>query len=203
MQKENKRIGILGGTFNPIHCGHIALGIAAYSQFDLSELWVMVSKTPPHKAGQKIPDANIRCDMVRLAISDYPFMKCSEFELQREGYIYTADTLTLLKKQNPEHEYFFILGGDSLAYFENWYHPEIILEHSVILVAGREDIMDSVIDEKIIDLKKQFKHADIRKIDFKPFQCSSTQIRQAIIDEKDVSKMIHPDVEQYIRKKHL
>lgn len=203
MQKKNKKIGILGGTFNPVHKGHIALGTAAYEQFGLDKIWVMVSKTPPHKSSADMPDAEVRSDMVKLAIADYPFMEYSDFELQREGTIYTADTLTLLADKYPENEYYFILGGDSLAYFEHWYHPEIILEHAVILASGRDDIKEEVLDREIAELKNLFAHADIRKIHFQEYPCSSTQIRKDMEAHRDVSRWVHPDVQVYIRAHHL
>src|SRR5574344_2351720 len=94
-------IGILGGTFDPIHNGHIMLAKEAYEQFLLDKIWVMVSKNPPHKSGKKVSDSIKRSEMVKLAIKNYPYMEFSDFELKREGYIYTSDTLTLLKQIYP------------------------------------------------------------------------------------------------------
>ena len=113
MKKKNK-IGILGGTFNPIHNGHIALALAACRQYDLQYVLVMVSKTPPHKRNMNIPDAAIRSEMVKMAVADEKHLVYSDFELKRDGYIYTADTLALLCEKHPENEYYFIIGGDSL-----------------------------------------------------------------------------------------
>jgi nicotinate-nucleotide adenylyltransferase len=202
MQKQNK-IGILGGTFNPIHNGHIALGIAAYEQFALDKVWVMVSKTPPHKSGLAIPSAQIRADMVKLAVAEIPFMEFSDFELQREGYIYTAETLTMLSEIYPETEFYFIIGGDSLDEFEHWYHPEIILSKAVILASGRNALQNEKLDLRIKELKQIFSSADIRKISLPEIPYSSTQIRKLAAMHKDISVMVNENVAGYIKEYHI
>lgn len=203
MQKRRNKIGILGGTFNPIHNGHIALGKAAYEQFHLDKILVMVSKTPPHKLTEEIPDAGIRSQMIKLAIAEYDFMEYSSFELQREGYIYTADTLTLLTEQNPDDEYYFIIGGDSLDYLEHWYRPEIILQKSIILASGRDSLQDLKLDTRISRLKQRFPYADIRKIILKDIPYSSTKIRSAVLHGQDISSMVDSSVYDYIKEKRL
>lgn len=203
MQNRRSKIGILGGTFNPIHNGHIALGKAAYEQFHLDKILVMVSKTPPHKLRENIPDAGIRSQMIKLAIAEYDFMEYSDFELQREGYIYTADTLTLLTAQNPDDEYYFIIGGDSLDYLEHWYHPEIILQKSIILASGRGALQNRKLDEQIAYLKHKFPYADIRKIMLKDIPYSSTEIRSSVFHGKDISSMVDSRVYDYMKEKKL
>ena len=116
----NNKIGILGGTFNPIHNGHLMLAKEAYEQHNLDKVWIMVSPNPPHKAGTTIVDVTDRNNMVKAAIEPYDFMEFSDYEQRRVGFIYTAETLTLLKKDYPENEYYFIIGGDSLENIEKW-----------------------------------------------------------------------------------
>lgn len=203
MQKQKNRIGILGGTFNPIHNGHIALGKAAYEQYHLNKILVMVSKTPPHKATAEIPDAHIRASMVKLAIEEYDFMEYSDFELQREGNIYTADTLTLLTQQNPNEEYYFIIGGDSLNYLEHWYHPEIIFQKAVILASGRDSLQSQKLDTQIVRLKNHYPMADIRKIILKNIPYSSTKIRNDVMRGTDISFMVNKKVYDYIKENKL
>lgn len=203
MQNRRSKIGILGGTFNPIHNGHIALGKAAYEQFHLDKILVMVSKTPPHKLRENIPDAGIRSQMIKLAIAEYDFMEYSDFELQREGYIYTADTLTLLTAQNPDDEYYFIIGGDSLDYLEHWYRPEIILQKSIILASGRGALQNRKLDEQIAYLKHKFPYADIRKIILEDIPYSSTEIRSSVFHGKDISSMVDSRVYDYMKEKKL
>lgn len=202
--KKNK-IGILGGTFNPIHNGHIKLASQAYFQYNLDKILVMVSKTPPHKANMYIPSAQIRSQMVKLAIADYDYMEFSDFELQRDGFIYTADTLSLLCKQYPENQYYFIIGGDSLDYFDTWYHPEVILSKATILASGRSGLDSARIDKKIYELKQSFPYGKIYKIELPDIPFSSSGIRVLLLDKTDnsrqkVSKMLDEKVLDYIMK---
>lgn len=203
MQNKRYKIGILGGTFNPIHNAHIALGKAAYKQFCLDKILVMVSKTPPHKLNMDIPDAIVRSEMVKLAIAEYDFMEYSDFELQRTGYIYTSDTLTLLTEQNPETEYYFILGGDSLEHITNWHKPEIILQKAVILASGRNSLQGKELDNQISRLKQVFPQADIRKIILEDISYSSTEIRNAVQQNRDISSMVDEKVYKYIKEHRI
>ena len=120
------RIGILGGTFDPIHNGHLRLGKRAYEEFELESIWFMPSGVPPHKKDHRITEGKMRRDMVKLAIADTPCFLYSDFELKRKGDTYTAQTLTLLHRERPEDEFYFIIGADSLYEIEHWYHPELL-----------------------------------------------------------------------------
>ena len=202
MKKKNK-IGILGGTFNPIHNGHIALALAACRQYDLQYVLVMVSKTPPHKRNMNIPDAAIRSEMVKMAVADEKHLIYSDFELKRDGYIYTADTLALLCEKHPENEYYFIIGGDSLHTLDTWYHPEIILQHAVILASGRDNIRHDEVELEILRLKGIYPDADIRKVLLPQIPYSSTMIREYAARHKKISDMVNSNVAEYIEKNRI
>lgn len=131
------KIGILGGTFDPVHNGHLALGKQAYEQFKLDEIWFMPSGHPPHKKSRLVTQGKEREDMVKLAIASVPYFVYSDFELKREGNTYTAQTLTLLREAYPQHEFYFIIGADSLYEIEQWYHPELVIKQAVLLAAAR------------------------------------------------------------------
>ena len=135
-----KKKGILGGTFNPVHNGHLMIAENAYKEFDLSEVWMMPAYIPPHKRHEFILDDEFRLAMVAKAVEDVPYLKVSDYEIQRGNVSYTANTLTELKSLYPENEYFFIMGADSLMDFETWYHPEIILQKANLIVAARDDV---------------------------------------------------------------
>lgn len=197
------RIGILGGTFNPIHNGHIALALKACEQFELDKVLVMISPNPPHKAGKTILDTGRRIDMLKLAIAPYlNKLEFSDFELLREGYIYTAETLTLLKEQSPENEYYFILGGDSIRDIEHWYKPEIVLKSAVIIVAVRDEMDLDFVNERIDYLTKKY-GGDIRVLKNRNIPFSSTQIREFVRNGKSISGMVPETVEEYILKNCL
>lgn len=191
-----KKIGILGGTFNPIHNGHLMLAKEAYEQHNLDKVWIMVSPNPPHKAGTTIVDVTHRNNMVKVAIEPYGFMELSDYEQRREGYIYTAETLTLLKKDYPENEYYFIIGGDSLENIEKWYHPEIVLANCILLAAGRDDLFNEALISRINELNEKY-NADIRMVKMQPMDVSSTEIRAGEFDD------IPDSVRKYIKENQL
>lgn len=191
-----KKIGILGGTFNPIHNGHLMLAKEAYEQHNLDKVWIMVSPNPPHKAGTTIVDVTHRNNMVKVAIEPYGFMELSDYEQRREGYIYTAETLTLLKKDYPENEYYFIIGGDSLENIEKWYHPEIVLANCILLAAGRDDLFNEALISRINELNEKY-NADIRMVKMQPMDVSSTEIRAGVFDD------IPDSVRKYIKENQL
>ena len=191
-----KKIGILGGTFNPIHNGHLMLAKEAYEQHNLDKVWIMVSPNPPHKAGTTIVDVIHRNNMVKAAIEPYDFMEFSDYEQRREGFIYTAETLTLLKKDYPENEYYFIIGGDSLENIEKWYHPEIVLANCILLAAGRDDLFNEALISRINELNEKY-NADIRMVKMQPMDVSSTEIRAGDFDD------IPDSVRKYIKENQL
>lgn len=133
-----KQIAILGGTFDPIHNGHLKLAENAFRQFQLDEVWFMPSPNPPHKTGRKIEDFSDRAAMVRLAIAPYKGFVCSEFELRFEGKSYTSETLTRLKEEYPDTDFYFVVGADSFYEFGNWHEPETISKLASIIVADRD-----------------------------------------------------------------
>lgn len=193
---DKHKIGILGGTFNPVHAAHIELARAAYEQYGLEKVLLMVSPNPPHKAGRAIADVAHRNNMVKLAAEPYNFMEFSDFEQQRDGFIYTAETLTLLNEKYPENHYYFIVGGDSLAAIEGWYRPEIVLARCTLLAAGRDDIYDDILVTRINELNTKYS-ADIRLLKMPRYDISSTAVREGELS--DIPKA----VAEYIREQGL
>lgn len=173
-------IGIMGGTFNPIHLGHIAIARAAYEQFHLNEIWFMPNHIPAYKSNQALVSGEKRLAMIRLAIQDYPFFKASDFELNREGKTYTYETLELLTQQFPHHEFYFIMGADSLSYFENWMHPEIIVKNAKILATARNKKTVAEMHMQIDRLNKMLGGSFFYLIDCPEIPCSSSEIRDKI-----------------------
>ena len=115
-----KKIGILGGTFNPIHHGHLILGQAAKEEFGLDEILVMPTKNPAYKTISGGVTEQNRVDMIKLAIAGFSYFRFSDMELNREGTTYTVDTLRALTKENTDCRYYFIMGADSLYQIETW-----------------------------------------------------------------------------------
>ena len=141
-----RRIGVMGGTFNPIHLSHIMVASRAYDMLDLDKVLFMPSKQPTYKRMDCIASEEDRCAMINAAIKPYDFFELSDLELKREGPTYSADTFRLLKEQNPEDKYYFIIGGDSLDYFEDWHCPDEILKNCTLVVAPRATEVKAVTD---------------------------------------------------------
>jgi nicotinate-nucleotide adenylyltransferase len=197
------KIGILGGTFDPIHNAHLALGAQALKQFDLDQIWFMPSGTPPHKRDRKVTDGIVRSEMVKLAIAGVPSFVYSDFELKREGNTYTAQTLSLLKETWPQHEFYFIIGADSLYQLETWFHPELVMERTVLLVAGRPYNEEHRSFEEQISYLEQKYHARIYPIDFGEIGISSEEIRKKAANGDDFRPEVPEAVADYIEEHRL
>lgn len=196
-------IGIVGGTFDPIHNGHLLLGRQAYEEYHLDAIWYMPSGQPPHKKSRIITDAKSRCDMVSLAIQGNNHFFLSEFETARAGNTYTAQTLKLLKEAYPEHEFSFIIGADSLYEIEHWYHPEQVLSSVTILVAEREYPKEHPsVDWQIAYLTEKYS-CDIRKLHCEELDISSEEIRRMIRCGEEISEYVPEKVGEYILCRHL
>lgn len=196
-------IGIMGGTFDPIHNGHLLLGRQAYEEYGLDEVWFMPSSVPPHKQDHYVTEAKDRCEMVRLAIADTPGFRLSEFETERNGNTYTSETLHLLHEEYPQHRFFFIIGADSLHQIETWHHPAEVMGQTILLVAGREyPEAACTVEEQIAYLKEHY-HADIRQLHCEEFDVSSKELRELLAKGKPVFKYVPKPVEQYIKMHRL
>lgn len=198
-----KKVGIMGGTFNPIHLAHVEMGKVCLEQQNLDKVLFMPSKNPPHKEKKGILGDRDRADMVKAALSGYDRLEFSDFELLRDGTTYTADTLRLLQKENPEDEYYFIMGADSLLYLDEWYKPGEILKRAVILAIGRDCSTKVRLHEKRKELLDVFPFADIRFVHMEQMPISSSQIRQNIANGMNMEKYLGKEVWNYICDNHL
>ncbi len=197
------KIGIMGGTFDPVHNGHLRLARQAYQEYELDMIWFMPTGQPPHKKGRQITSAKDRCAMVRLAIADTPYFECSEFEVERKGNSYTAQTLELLHAGYPQHSFYFIIGADSLYEIEFWYHPEQVMAQTVLLAAGREyPAAKRSMDEQIAYLADRYQ-AQIYRLHCDEVDISSERLRQLAAGGKKLHKYLPESVEQYIRNHNL
>lgn len=192
------KIGIMGGTFDPIHNGHLLLAKQAKEEYRLDEVWFMPSGQPPHKKDHPVTAAKERCAMVRLAIDGIPGFVFSDMEIRRVGNTYTAQTLSELNETYPQHEFFFIIGADSLYEIETWYHPAEVLTQAVILVAKREyGETRKTVEEQAAFLHRRFK-ADIRLLHCDEIDISSGELRGRDGKGKKRYQYVPAQVEEYI-----
>ena len=191
------KIGILGGSFDPIHNGHLNMAIKSYEQHNLDEVWLIPNGNAPHKDADKMAEAEDRLNMCKLVAKTYPFLKTCDIEIRSPEYSYTYITITKLREMYPEHEFYFIMGADSLNYFEKWRNPQIIAENCVILVIIRDDFSEDDMADKIAKINDIFP-ADIRLVHCPKVDISSTQLRHQL--DKDA---VLPEVYEYISKNNL
>ena len=197
------KVGIMGGTFNPIHLAHTEMAKVCLQQQDLDKILFMPSKNPPHKKDKSILPENERAVMVKLAVSEYDKFVFSDFELQRKGTTYTADTLRLLQEENPDDNYYFIMGADSLLYLDKWYRPQEILKRAVILAIGRDGSTPDELKEKRKELIKQYDKADIRFVHMRQMDISSSMIREGIAHGENMEKYLDKEGWNYINANGL
>ena len=195
-----KKIGILGGTFDPVHIGHTEIAKAAKEQYNLDRVLLMTGGNPPHKRDVKKTDAHIRHDMVKLALTDEDGIEAFDFEVNKREYTYTAKTLTELKKLHPDWEIYFIIGEDSLCDLPTWYEPQTVCQNAVLLVYPRTDNSDL---DKLIEERKNEFSADIRPVNSELINVSSTNIRRRVKMGTSVKGLVTDRVCEYIMEKGL
>lgn len=197
------KIGIMGGTFDPVHNGHLHLGRQAYVEYGLDSIWFMPSGQPPHKKNHEVTDMEHRCRMLQLAIEGNGAFVFSDFEVRREGNTYTAQTLALLREAYPEHEFYFILGADSLYEIETWYHPEEVIGSVVILAASREyEDSHRPMKEQIAYLNQKYA-GRIRMLHSTEVDISSEAIRNMAARGETVVNYVPEKVAAYIEAQGL
>lgn len=184
------KIGILGGTFDPIHNAHIEIAKAALEQFDLDKVVLMPTPNPPHKDKNRITGNFHRANMIKLAIKDIDNVEFSDFELNKTDVTYTADTLCMLKELHPENEYYFIVGSDSIASFMSWYRPDVILKYATLLAVKRDDESSLIMKERIKEINEKFK-TSVGIIHMESMDVSSSFIR---VCERSMIKSMVPEV---------
>lgn len=188
------RIGVYGGTFDPIHRTHLAIARAALDHAQLDRVLFVVSAAPPHKQADVYAGPEDRFQMVQAALADEPRMEVSRLELDRKGLSFTADTLRELQAAHPGAELFLIVGYDALLDIPNWHHPREILSHARLLAAPRPGARLPVPR----DLAGRYE-----MLPFTESEVSSTEIRARIAAGQDARDLLPPAVERLIREKSL
>lgn len=197
------KIGIMGGTFDPIHNGHVMLGEYAKNLFALDEIWFMPNGNPPHKMNEKIESqTKHRVEMVRRAIKDKDEFVLQLYEVERKEVNYSYLTMEHFIETYPDDEFYFIIGADSLFALEKWVHPEKLVKTCVILAAYRDDKNTDEMMTQISYLNQKY-GADIRLLKTPNVDISSTEIRQRLKNGLSVRDMIPESVYQYIQEHHL
>lgn len=203
MWEKRKKIGIMGGTFDPIHIGHLILGEIAYEQFHLDKILFMPAGNPPHKKHRKDGASDQqRVEMVKRAIAPNSHFELSLEEMNQTNYTYTYKTLEELKLRNPNIDYYFILGADSLYDLEEWKEPGRILQACTVLVATRNHTSHEQLNARISFLEEKY-HGKIEKMDSPTIDIASKELRARIADGKPIIYYVPDEVASYIRENNI
>ena len=193
-----KRIGIFGGSFNPIHLGHTALAAYICELGLVDEVWLMVSPQNPLKQDLTLLDEQERLAMARLAVAPYPTLKASDFEFTLPRPSYTYHTLQALRAAYPDYAFSLIIGEDNWRCFDRWYRGEDIARETSIIVYPRNvegNLRVEGKESKVITTNSQYTP--------KLLPYSSTEVRECITQGRDTTPMLHPDVARYIQERQF
>jgi nicotinate-nucleotide adenylyltransferase len=200
-----KRLGILGGTFDPVHVGHLILAREMAEALALGEVLFVPAYRPPHKDPSGVSGSEHRLAMLRLALASEPDFRVDERELRRGGKSYTVDTLRSLREERGEDvELFFLIGADTLPELKTWYRAPELFALARFATAVRPGFAASRIEE-LRDAIPPAALADLEAclVPTTPIGVSSTQIRSNILSGKSIRHMVPPEVEAYIRTRRL
>ena len=184
------RIGIMGGTFNPVHIAHLVMAEQVRKQLDLDEIWFIPNNVPPHKELADHVSAKDRVDMLELATRTNPHFRVMLFEIMRGGVSYTVDTLRYLKRRAPRNQYYLIMGGDEVNDFENWKEPQTISLLATLVGVRRPNYPQNP--------KFPMIWVDMPNLDI-----SSSRIRQNVATGQSIRYLVPEEVRIYIEQRGL
>ncbi|MBQ8623639.1 MAG: nicotinate-nucleotide adenylyltransferase [Oscillospiraceae bacterium] len=195
------KIAVLGGTFNPIHNGHLNIVDAVLQNLNPDKLIIMPTGTPPHKLAQDLVSDEDRLSMLKLAVADRENVTVSDYEMKQEGKSYTVLTMEHLSELYPEDELYFIMGSDMLFTFLKWFMPDRIMQLATLIgICRDEDIRkkDKESAQKIISAGGR-----CILINCPAVEVSSTEVRQKVKAGEDISTLVPESVAEYIKERGL
>ncbi|MBS6500824.1 MAG: nicotinate-nucleotide adenylyltransferase [Clostridium sp.] len=195
-----KKIGIIGGTFNPIHLAHLYIAYEAKCQLNLDKVIFMPAGSPPHKKNEDILEAPLRYEMVLEAIKKYEDFEISNYEIEKEGFSYTYETLENFKSE--DNILYFITGADCLINIEKWKNPDRIFKASNLVVFNRPGYDKESLKLQKNEIEKKY-NTSINFLDIMDLEISSTMIRDRIKEGKRIDFFIPKEVLDFIRKNNI
>lgn len=202
-QNSHIKVGIMGGTFDPIHYGHLVTAEAVRYKFNLSRVIFVPSGNPPHKVARTITEKKHRYLMTVLATVTNPNFEVSTIELNKEGYTYTVDTMKEFKNLYGENfEFYFITGADAILEILTWKDIDILLNICNFVAATRPGFNNKDLDDKLEYIEDRYGRS-IFKVEVPSLAISSTDIRRRVTEGEPIKYLLPEAVERYIQKNHL
>lgn len=196
------KTGIYGGTFNPIHNGHLHIVEEFCRGLGLDRVLLIPTRVPPHKAAPDLASAGERFAMCRLAAQGKPWLELSDIEMRREGKSYTAETLEELSALYPQDQFYLLMGEDMFLTLGRWYRPETIFSLASVCTTPRSPDGLDALRQKALEYTGQFQaRCFLEHIPYLPI--SSTQVRQAVARGEDVSGLVPQAVAAYMKERGL
>ena len=202
MKNCEKKIGIMGGTFDPPHLGHLISAEYVADELSLNEVVFVPTGNFSYKDSDETAEAWHRYDMVKLAIASNPKFSISDIEVKEDEYSYTCFTLEKIRKIYSNSHIFFIIGADSLDYIDEWKNPQHIFEQCTVVAVSRTGFSQNDLYKKREELLKKY-YADIIILQMPNIQISSTDIRRRLRENKSIKYLVDSDVEAYIKSNNL
>jgi nicotinate-nucleotide adenylyltransferase len=204
------RLGIFGGTFDPVHYGHLLLAECCREQLGLNELWFVPAAVPPHKQGRELTPGSLRAEMLELAIAGHTALRVCRYEIDRGGVSYTVDTLAHVRSEHPDAELFFLLGADSLRDLPGWRDPVRLCELATPVVVGRVshpgiEAASALDYGPLAEILSAERIAQIRghRVEMPLVELSSSDIRRRVATGRSIRFRTPRAVEQFIADKQL
>ncbi|MGM7721046.1 nicotinate-nucleotide adenylyltransferase [uncultured Metabacillus sp.] len=186
----SKKIGLLGGTFDPPHFGHLLIASEVLHALQLAEIWFIPNQIPPHKQTEQFTNSKHRVNMLKLALTSNDQFKIDTIELEREGPSYTYDTLCLLSEQYPAYSFYFIIGADMIEYLPHWYKIEEVVKLVTFVGVKRPGYTTST-------------DYPVKEVEIPQFDVSSTMLRERIKTGENTAYLLPDDVKRYIEENRL
>jgi len=203
MSKKGKKIGLMGGTFDPVHHGHMVLAEQVRTRFGLDEIIFIPSGIAPHKSLEKVTDKQLRYEMTLLATTNNPYFTVSDIEISRDEISYTINTIQRIKEQfGSEDEFYFITGADAIMELHLWHDFENLIGMCNFIAATRPGIDEEELKSKIDRMVKDYR-ANIFVTEVPALSISSTDIRRRVKYDLSIKYLLPEIVESYILKKKL
>ncbi|MCF7987183.1 MAG: nicotinate-nucleotide adenylyltransferase [Methylovulum sp.] len=202
-------IGLLGGTFDPIHYGHLRVALEVKELFSLTEVRLIPSATPPHRL-QPAASAQMRSEMLALAVKNHPALRVDTRELGRSGASYTVDTLASLRKDFPDESLLLFIGADAFLHLTHWYRWQHLFDYAHVVVMTRPGFMIEVVDcffsERLVHAREALVQTRAGKLFFQavtPLDISATAIRRMIAEKQNPGFLLPDAVIEYIQQNQL